>query len=285
MKQKSAYFLLAAFLGFGYSAIAQYESYVHTGEIGITAGAASYFGDLNTTGNVTHSKLALGAFYKRQFGDYVAVRLGGQYARVGYSDVYSKNEYYHTRNLSFNSDIWEATLQGDFNFFRFNPIDPDYRFTPYLTFGAGAFHFNPYAYLNGQKYYLQPLHTEGQDSPEYPGRKPYKLVAACFPVGMGFKWALNEDFNLGIEFLYRFTTTDYLDDVSTTYAGPAAFPNLPDGKPSPAFLLQDRSYVYGTPIGIAGRQRGYSGQKDSYATASITLSFNLSTYRCPSARL
>ena len=275
---KLVFLLLAACLG-GYAARAQYDGFIHTGEIGITAGGASYFGDLNTNGNITHSKLALGAFFRKQFGDYVALRLGGQYARVGYSDVYSKNVYQHTRNLSFNSDIYELTLQGDFNFFRFNPVDPDERFTPYLTFGAGAFHYDPYAYLNGQKYYLRPLHTEGEGV--IPGKKEYSTMAICFPVGFGFKLALNENVNLGLEVLYRFTTTDYLDDVSTTYAGAAAFPNQPNGQPSPAYLLQDRSYVYGTPIGEAGRQRGYSGQKDSYATASLTLSFNLSTYRCP----
>jgi hypothetical protein len=40
------------------------------------------------------------------------------------------------------------------------------------------------------------------------------------------------------------TNTDYLDDVSGLYA-PDAFPPLPDGSPSPAFLLQDRSYETG----------------------------------------
>jgi hypothetical protein len=278
---KFAFLLMTAAVLAGNSVRAQYEGFVHTGEIGITLGAASYFGDLNTTGNITHSKFAMGAFFRKQFGDYVAVRLDGQYARVGYSDIYSKNAYQHTRNLSFNSNIWEMTVRGDFNFFRFNPVDPEYRFTPYLTFGAGAFNYNPYAYLNGTKYYLRPLHTEGQDSPLYPGRKEYGSMAACFPMGMGVKWALNENINIGLEIVYRFTTTDYLDDVSTTYAGAAAFPSLPNGQPSPAYLLQDRSYVYGTPIGIAGRQRGYSGQNDSYATGSITLSFNLGTYRCP----
>jgi hypothetical protein len=265
----------------GNSVRAQYEGFVHSGEIGITLGAASYFGDINTTGNISHSKPALGAFFRKQFGDYVALRLGGQYARVGYSDVYSKDAYQHSRNLSFNSNIWEVTLQGDFNFFRFDPVDPQYRFTPYLTFGAGAFNYNPYAYLGSTKYYLRGLHTEGQDSPQYPGRKTYSTMAACFPLGMGLKLALNENINIGLEVVYRFTTTDYLDDVSTTYAGAAAFPNQPDGQPSTAYLLQDRSYVYGAPIGITGRQRGYSGQKDSYATASITLSFNLESYRCP----
>jgi hypothetical protein len=272
--------LLAACLWAGIPARAQYEGHVHTGEIGISVGAASYFGDLNTTGNISHSKLALGAYYRKQFGDYVALRLEGQYARVGYSDLYSKNAYQHTRNLSFNSDIEELTLQGDFNFFKFNPVDPDYRFTPYLTFGMGAFHFDPYAYLNGQKYYLQPLHTEGQGTPEDAGKKPYSKVAVCFPVGMGIKLALNADMNLGFEVVYRFTTTHYLDDVSGTYAGAAAFPAQANGQPSVAYLLQDRSYVYGAPIGIAGRQRG-NGLTDSYATASITLSINLEAYLCP----
>lgn len=279
--KKVVFFLLTACILTWNNVRAQYEGFLHTGEVALTVGGASYFGDLNTTANISHSKPALGAFFRKQFGDYVAVRLGGQYAYVGYSDAYSKNAYQHTRNLSFNSNIWEMTLQGDFNFFRFNPVDPRYRFTPYLTFGFGGFHYNPYTYLNGVKYFLRPLHTEGQDSPLYPNRKEYSTMAACFPVGMGFKWALNENINLGIEVVYRFTTTDYLDDVSTTYAGAAAFPPLPDGQPSPAYLLQDRSYVYGTPIGIAGRQRGYSAQKDSYATASITLSFNLSSYICP----
>jgi len=276
---KVGFLLMIICLRTGIEAQAQYEGYIHSGEIGITAGAASYFGDLNTTGDVTHSKLALGAFYRKQFGDYVALRLAGQYADVGYSDVYSKNAYQHTRNLSFNSNIWEMTLQGDFNFFRFNPVDPNYRFTPYLTFGAGAFNYNPYTYLNGVKYYLRPLHTEGEGI--VPGRKEYSTIALCFPMGMGVKYALNENINIGVEVLYRFTTTDYLDDVSTTYAGAAAFPNQANGQPSVAYLLQDRSYVYGTPIGIAGRQRGYSGQKDSYATGQVILSFNLSTYKCP----
>jgi hypothetical protein len=38
------------------------------------------------------------------------------------------------------------------------------------------------------------------------------------------KEAFNENMNVFAEIGYRFTNTDYLDDVSTTYAGPEAFP-------------------------------------------------------------
>jgi len=59
---------------------------------------------------------------------------------------------------------------------------------------------------------------------------------------------------------------------------------LPDGSPSLGFLLQDRSYETGDVIGIEGRQRGYPKQKDQYIMAEITVSFNLTSYRCPSAK-
>jgi hypothetical protein len=72
--------------------------------------------------------------------------------------------------------------------------------------------------------------------------------------------------------------------VSTVYAGADAFPADPNGQPSAGFLLQDRSIEKGTPIGIEGRQRGFSKQKDQFITAQIFISFNLTSYRCPSAR-
>jgi hypothetical protein len=34
----------------------------------------------------------------------------------------------YRRNLSFNSNIWELALQGDFNFFKFLPGEPGYSF-------------------------------------------------------------------------------------------------------------------------------------------------------------
>lgn len=85
--------------------------------------------------------------------------------------------------------------------------------------------------------------------------------------------------------LHRFTNTDYLDDVSTTYVGADKFPALPDGTSTPGFLLQDRSYEVGEVIGVEGRQRGYAGQKDQFITAQFTVSFNLTSYRCPTAKL
>ena len=272
-------------LSFAQPAKAQWESIRQEGEIGFTLGAAHYFGDLNTRAALNRPKLAFGAFFRKQFGNYIGLRVAAHFAQLGYSDIYNThNEYQRRRNLSFNSNIFELALQGDFNFFKFVPGDPDHSFTPYITFGAGIFSYDPYAYLNGQKYFLRTLATEGQGTAAYPDRKPYNTMAVSIPFGVGIKYAINDRMNVGFEVAHRFTNTDYLDDVSKTFVGADKFPPLPDGSPSIAQLLQDRSYETGDIIGIEGRQRGLPKQNDQFVFAELTFSFNLTSYRCPTAK-
>lgn len=277
MKKLSLILLIALCLHF--NANAQYE-YVQEGEVGITAGVAHYFGDLNNRAAFNRPKIALGVFLRKQFGNYTALRIAAHYAKLGYSDQFSENEYQRSRNLSFNTNIFEFALRGDFNFFKFVPTDPNYAFTPYATIGVGIFNYDPYAYYNGEKYYLRPLNTEGETF--YEGRKAYSTIAVCIPIGFGVKYAVTDKINVSFEIAHRFTTTDYLDDVSKTYIGIDKFAT--QNQPSIASILQDRSFELGTPIGVEGRQRGFSKQKDQYAIAEVGISFNLTSYRCPSAR-
>lgn len=271
--------LLATGCLFANCASAQNElSYV--GELGLSIGGAQYFGDLNTRGALNTLKPAVGIYYRKYMNDYVGVRVHGRYMQLGYSDVYNKNEFQNRRNLSFNTNLFELSLQGDFNFFRFEPGSLYERFSPYLTGGASIFYYNPYTYLGGVKYFLQPMRTEGQGTALYPDRKPYSLVSYAWLIGGGFKYNISKKVNVGLEALYRFTQTDYLDDVSTTYAGPAAFPALPNGQPTVAAQLQDRSGVKGTPIGVMGRQRGNSRDKDQFLTIELTISILFTSYNC-----
>ncbi len=256
--------------------LAQPEAIVQEGEIGMTLGGSHYFGDLNNRAAFNRPKPAVGVFFRKQFGNYVALRLGAHYAQAGYSDAYSPIQFQRTRNLSFNSDIWELALQGDFNFFKFIPGSKEFFFTPYVTLGVGSFNYDPYAYWLNDKYYLRPLGTEGQN---LPNNSTYSNQAFCFPIGMGIKYNISNNINIAFEISHRFTTTDYLDDVSTVYAGPGAFaPN------SAASFLQDRSYEFGLPVGLQGVQRGFSEQKDKYIFAEIAISFAFSSYRCPNPK-
>ncbi|WP_225975358.1 DUF6089 family protein [Panacibacter ginsenosidivorans] len=275
--------LLAAAIGLATTtANAQlYESNVHQGEFGVAIGLGHYFGDLNTSASISRPKFSGGIFFIKQFNKYAGLKVAADYSRLGYSDIYSKNEVERRRNLSFNSNVWEASLSGYFNFFKFIPGIEGYNYTPYVSLGVGVFTYDPYAYLGGQKYFLRPLGTEGQGRDTSVKTAPYSTMGVSFPLSVGFKYSINENINVFAELTYRFTNTDYIDDVSTTYADPNSFPTLPDGSPSPEFLLQDRSYETGTPIGIKGRQRGNSLQKDAFATLHFGVSINLSSYKCP----
>lgn len=256
---------------------AQYlESFEHAGEIGISAGVSNYFGDLNPDINSTRPKFSGALHYTKQMNNYVGIKVSATYAFLAFADKYSKNVFQQNRNLSFNTDVWEFSLNGTFNFFKFNPGFEGYNYTPYIGIGVGVFNYDPYAYLNGEKYMLRIVGTEGQGSEFYPNRQPYKNYAFCMPLTIGFKYALNNNFNIFTEFRYRFTSTDYLDDVSKTYVDPAVF-----AAGSPAALLSDRSYEVGSNIGIQGRQRGNTIANDSYATFHIGFSFNLEKYKCP----
>ena len=60
----------------------------------------------------------------------------------------------------------------------------------------------------GVKYKLRPLQTEGNHTDN---------IAICVPAGFGIKKAFNSQGGIKLEAGYRFTNTDYLDDVSDVY--------------------------------------------------------------------
>ena len=256
--------------------------YQQTGEFGISAGGAHYFGDLNNRAAINRPKPAAGIFFRKQFSNYISARITAHYAQLGYSDKYSKNEYQRLRNLSFNTNIYELAIQGDFNFFRFDPMDVSASFTPYVTLGVGIFNYDPYAYYDGRKIFLRELGTEGQNLPGT-GRKPYSTTALCVPFGAGIKYNLNQKFNIFFEIAHRFTFTDYIDDVSTTYIDRSKFPSGPNGTFSDVQLLSDRRYEIDKGSFSEGQQRGFSKQKDQYTFAEVGVSINIGDYHCPTA--
>lgn len=189
-----------------------------------------------------------------------AVRSGGRYER----------------NLSFRSPITEWQFLFELHplyFFR----DATARISPYFSAGVGRFRFNPRARLGANWYDLQPLHTEGQETSRFPHQKPYALQQACYPVGMGVRYEIHAHWVIRLEILHRFLRTDYLDDVSTTYADPAVFQTGPN--PALALIagkLADRRKER-TPGSRArpGDTRGNPARNDSYFTIHIKCGFIL----------
>ncbi len=186
-------------------------------EFGLTAGVCSYYGDLQSDLFPDYGVKAMGGImYKYFFNPHIGIRFGAAYGSVTAADSLSDYVAKQERNLSFASDILE--FHGGFEF-NLLPIEKDrIKFTPYAFVGIGVFRFNPYTQgVNGEKIYLRPLGTEGQNIPIYPDRKEYKLTSVSFPVGGGIKFLLGKTFMVTPEIGFRYTNTDYLDDVSKSY--------------------------------------------------------------------
>ncbi len=254
------------------------QTYFTSTEVGLSGGGSQYFGDLNDRWGFKTVNLAYGLYARKHINQYISMKLGVYYTQVGYEDKLNVDLYQKQRNLDFQSNIFEASLQAEFNFFRFVTGDPYHRFTPYLTAGIGAFQYDPYTTYQGSKYLLRPLGTEGQNV-GFDDRK-YSNVSACVPIGVGAKFWVKGGVNLSLEIADRLTFTDYLDDVSTTYVGLDHFPLTPK---TPTYALQDRSVEIdpSNPLGRKGKQRGNSSTKDQYIMCMLSVSIHFVTYKCP----
>ncbi|MFN7593360.1 MAG: DUF6089 family protein [Bacteroidota bacterium] len=248
-------------------------------EFGVVGGISNYFGDLNTNTSFQLMKPSFGAYYRYNYDSRLCAKLQLGFAKVEGNDALANNYYQIQRNLSFYSDIFEVALTGEFNFMDYDSKNPKHYFTPYLCTGISVFNFDPRTTFQGEEYRLQPIGTEGQGLPQYPDREPYKLVSRAWIIGGGFKFRINRYFSTFIEIANRKTRTDYLDDVSTTYADRQIM--FSEGGPLKV-LLSDRSLEVGdVPIGTTSRMRGDERKRDDYFMALLGLSFTINTYKCP----
>lgn len=180
------------------------------------AGMSSYRGELKHNKSIQNefSNFSLGL--EARLLSKVSARFEiTQYSIRGSDDFASDSSYARQRNLKFTSQNWEASLMGVFFLKKYRgDYFKRWAMDPYIFGGVGFTYFNPTTQLGNQSYELAPLRTEGLD---------YSQLAVIFPLGAGLKFKLNSFTNFNLEASYRFTLTDYLDDVSTTYA--ASYPN------------------------------------------------------------
>lgn len=207
--------LLTALFCAGIATVASAQEVDRAMTLSVFTGAMNYQGDLkpnNFTSN--HCSFTTGISVRKPLNYWFALRGGVNVGSIEASDAWN-DEDLRPRNLSFNTTVKEAYLGLEISILDISTG----RFTPYVYAGVAAFHFNPWTRdRNNEKVYLQPLGTEGQGIAGNPQAKPYKLTQFCLPFGGGIRVALSDAIRLGIEFNQRKTFTDYLDDVSGTYA-------------------------------------------------------------------
>ncbi len=233
-------------------------------EAGIMAGVSSYQGDLspsNLRTSVGKFHAAFGGFGRYNINNFFAAKLGLTYGTISGDDA----EEFRSRNLSFKSNFLEFALTAEWNILGYQPYALERVFTPYLFIGVAGLHFNPRTFYDNEWIELQPLGTEGQGMQGFPAK--YSLLAFSVPFGGGLKYAINDQWNLGVELGFRKTFTDYLDDVSGNYVDEEL---LIAGNGSLAAALANRS---GHPVS-GGSQRGNDAVSDWYLILGFSLSYN-----------
>lgn len=246
-------------------------------EIGVGAGVSFYLGDLNPKKVFYDSRACASVFYRYNIDTRWAFRFSGSYGRIMANDA----DFDNPRNLNFRNDLGEIAAIMEVNFVNFFTGSKQHRFTPYLAFGAALCFSNPQGLypdpVSGSSRWvaLRPLHTEGQGLSQY-NVKEYSLAQFAIPFGLGFKVSISEHVALGVEWMMRWTVTDYLDDVSGNYVSPGV---LRSEYGDEAAYFADPSGTYHA----VGAQRGDKSLFDFYSFTQFTVSIRLGgrDYLCP----
>jgi len=228
-------------------------------------GLMGYNGDLKAhpvTLSQTKPMISLGARY--DLTEHIMARGYFTYGAVTASDKKGTASM-QARNLDFSTKLLDFELGAQYNIFNLN----EKWWTPYVFAGIGAFHFNPYTKdAAGNQYFLKPLSTEGQGFE--PGVPNYKLTQFNIPIGFGAEYLFDEDHRIGLEFSYRTTFTDYLDDVSTVYVNDADLLKYRGAKAVDLAYRGDEVSNRPYPVGDI---RGNPKQKDGYYYVALTYTF------------
>jgi hypothetical protein len=258
-------------------------------ELSLTLGANNFEGDLGGTPGIGGTfkdytlktikpLVGISASYNLSYS--LAVRAGFNYTGVEGADSLITNtgdqeRWRIYRNLSFKSSISEGYIALDiYPVMLFDKQFTIHQVAPFLSVGAGIFHFNPQANLNGTWIDLQPLYLEGECFSEYPDRQPYKLTQVFIPVSIGLKYYFDNKLAVSGGLNMRHTFTDYIDDISTTYIDPNLFDKyLTPQQAALAKQLYSRSI---RPEKVSpGVEKAHSNNKDTYLTFFVTLSLRM----------
>ena len=255
-------------------------------QLDLFGGFSNYQGDLQGKPfTLEQSNAAFGAGLSYYLSDYFLLRAGLVTGKVGASDKFNKPSL-QLRNLDFQTRITEGNLTLEYDLFDLSQK----KFSPYVFGGVALYHFNPYTYdSSGAKTWLWPLSTEGQGLAQYPDRKLYKLTQFAIPVGGGLKLRLSDNVLIAYEVGLRKLSTDYLDDVSTTYVDETTLLTAKGPRAVALAYRGDEVKNSSNPTYPAnGTRRGSPKLKDWYYFHGITLSIGInlrggsgSHYGCP----
>ena len=202
-------------------------------EFGAKAGVSNYLGEMGGMQEtqqewlldmkMEQTRWAFGAYARYKILDKVSAQTELNYIRIEGADTLSTNPGRHGRNLHFRNDMIVLNVRAEYIFYKVHDVGRTGRyildFNAYAFLGVGFLYGAPAAqafadgdgFTKGTYYSLPELKTEGQTN-------AYAPIAFTMPVGAGFYYTIKKQHRIGFEFGWTFVTSDYLDDVSTSYA-------------------------------------------------------------------
>ncbi len=265
--------------------------------VGVSLNAMNYFGDLVPKPSFSSLRFGatrpnVGLSISRRFYPRVTGRLALAYGRILGDDAKSadasdpEQRFRRNRNMNFRNDIFELSAVGIVDLIenRNNYLKrPD--FVPYVFGGVAGFYHNPKGEVKesvgdlraGTFVNLQPLGTEGQNL-DGSSNKPYSKTQFAIPFGAGVRYRINRNFDASLEIGFRKTFTDYLDDVSTQYAGVdlgSTAANYFGGVGGAENTITDRIDGEFAGFNKAKGQRGTPDEDDWYVQTGISLNYIL----------
>jgi hypothetical protein len=262
-------------------------------EILFGVGASNLLGDLGGADQIgTHlmkdleismTRPVIAAGYRYKLSPTMAVKGFGGWARLAGNDLLTAEPARNNRNLSFRTNIITASAQFEYSVIeekvksRYSRRSKKFPLNIYFFGGFGFFYFNPQGqYYDGKWYKLKPLHTEGQGLPGSEA-KDYSLVQFCVPLGIGFKYPINREWAIGLEYSITKTFTDYIDDVSTVYydndAIRAAYGDVAAYFADPSTTPTREAPIKGGTN--PGEKRGETTYNDAFMFAWLNISYKI----------
>ena len=280
-------FYLAIFFFLSASVFSQYNW-----DFGLKIGGANYLGDIGGKEmtrrdfvwdmHMNQTNIATGAYGRYKFSKRMAVAVNFDYLQINDSDSETTNPARRARNMNFRNRMFELGVRGELTIFYDNDLggrgyyNPDFKL--YAFGGLSVFSHNPQGQIfkegelqyGGEWFNLQSWQTEGVD---------YSLWGVAVPAGIGMYFTHDKTWRFGWELSWRTTFTDYLDDVSTTYAdlevgtlayefASQTYQDLIDeiDDPSASGSVFDHQYIDGFAT-----KRGDPTHNDSYLTSQFTI--------------
>ena len=210
-------------------------SQAQTWEFGFGVGMANYTGDVSPSYKISNSRPAGELFVRLNPNPNFAIRVGAMVGAIRADEIDSKDPFFQQRAAKFTANIYEASARMEYNFRDYRAMSELNRLSPYVFLGGSVAHIS----VNSNYFDNQP-----------------KTLEFALPIGVGLKYMLANNANLGFELGARPTFTDAIDG-----------------------MIQDGSADEISSIGKFQMTNLFT--KDMYYYAGISLSFTINRVVCP----